>query len=162
MGSLFNPSLHSLDPRNGMCVLTAAFGFGEQSQGVVSRLAGERMARRVFAIVLQFLFSIFKRIALVAEHVFYQLAHLHICGTVFARSSGRSERVKLLEGILPEAQGRDRDIEHRRHLADLVVGFLWRHDLYLLCLVIFSSDERSVCALSGSKTPSDMALCCDI
>lgn len=122
-GRLLYPSLDGLNPRHGVRVIYPALGLGEQTQSVLEALARERMARRVSAVICKLLLGVFKRIAFVAQQVLYELAHLDILRAVLPCAARGPERVELLEGVLPEAQGRDRDIEHRRDLADLVVGF---------------------------------------
>lgn len=117
------PSLHSFDSRNSVSVLTASFGFGEQAQGIVGGLAHKRMSRRVSAVIRECFLGVVERVAFLAEKMLYLSAHLHVLGTVLARTPRRSERVELLECVFPEAQGRDWDIEHRGDLADFVVGF---------------------------------------
>lgn len=121
--SPFYPSLHSFDSGNGVSILTAALGFGEQPQGVIGGLAHKGVSRRVSAVIRKSFLRVFDRVAFLAEKMLYHPAHLHVLGAVLACSPRRPERVKLLEGVFPEAQGRYGNIEHRRHLADFVEGF---------------------------------------
>lgn len=123
-GHLLYPPLDRLNPRHGVGVVYPALGLGEQTQSVLGRLAGGDAPGRVLPQIVEFLLGVFKRIAFVAQQVLNELAHLDILRAVLPCAALSPERVELLEGVLPEAQGRDRDIEHRRDLADFVVGFV--------------------------------------
>lgn len=88
MSDSLKPPLDRLDPRYCMSVLAASFGLGEQAKSIVHRLAGEWLTRGAFPIIAHCFLGIFERITLVSEKVLYQLADLHVLGTVLAHSPG--------------------------------------------------------------------------
>lgn len=98
--------------------------FAQKVQSVISRLADIVIPWRTLAVDLQLLLGVFKRIALVAQQMFYEFAHLDILRCVSALTRRNPVRLQLIKRIFPEAQSARRDIQHCDNLADAVVGFL--------------------------------------